>query len=178
MSLSFIKIPISSIHWPTLTEVISSMTSLFIWKRWKTSPFGLKQPACVLNKWITSFNHFKQVILSVKSFSFQSVFVEYWLTLHIGCYFDSLNQIYVMFTLPYIFDLRFMIMNDIIYTRFNHTDDQLKDLIPMLFRRMPGAVVFVGENERLSESFFNMLKQGSYRGKCHYFISIWQWCRT
>lgn len=94
--------------------------------------------------------------------------------MHIGCYYDSVNQVYVMFTLPYIFDLRFLIMNDIIYTRFNHTDDQLKDLIPMLYMRMPGAIVLVGENERLSGSFFNMLKQGSYRGKFLYFTSILQ----
>ncbi len=75
-----------------------------------------------------------------------------------------------MFTLPYIFDLRFILMNDIIHTHFNHSDDHLNCLIPMLYMKMPGVIVLIGENESLSGLFLNMLKQRSHRGKYLYFI--------
>ncbi len=86
--------------------------------------------------------------------------------MHIGFYFDSIHYVYVMFTLPFIFDLRFIVMNDTIHTRFNHPDDRLNNLIPLLYMKMTGVIVLVGENECLSESFMNMLKQGRYRGIC------------
>ena len=88
--------------------------------------------------------------------------------MHIGCYYDSINFVYVMFTLPYILDLRFMIMNDIIHTRFNQTAHYLDCLIPMLFNKTPGVTILVGENESLSGLFLSMLTQGSGRGKCFY----------
>lgn len=98
-----------------------------------------------------------------------NLFLAYWLTMHIGCYYDSINNVYVIFTLPYIFDLRFMIMNDIIHTHFNHSDDHLNCLIPMLYMKMPGVIVLIGENESLSGLFLNMLKEGSHKGKYLYF---------
>jgi hypothetical protein len=78
--------------------------------------------------------------------------------MHIGCYYDSINNVYVIFSLPYIFDLRFMIMNDTIHTYFNHSKS-------MLFITMPSVTILIGENETLKKSFLKMLKQGSYRSK-------------
>jgi hypothetical protein len=90
-------------------------------------------------------------------------FIEYWLTMHIGCYYDSIYNVYVIFTLPFIFDLRFMIMNDTIHTHFNHSYDQLDCLTPLLYMKMTGVLVLIGENETLSKTFLKMLKQGSNR---------------
>lgn len=59
--------------------------------------------------------------------------IEYWLTMRIGCYYDSVNHIYVIFSLPYRFDLRFVLINDTIHTHFNHSNDDLNCLIPMLY---------------------------------------------
>lgn len=92
--------------------------------------------------------------------------------MHIGCYYDSVNCVYVMFTLPYIFDLRFMIMNDIIHTKFNQKDDGLHCLISMLFLKTPGVIILIGENQSLTGLFLDMLKQESSRGKCLYQIQI------
>ena len=82
--------------------------------------------------------------------------------MHIGCYYDSINNVYVIFSLPYIFDLRFMIMNDTIHTYFNHSTNDFKS---MLFLKMPSVTVLIGENEILNKSFLKMLKQGSYGSK-------------
>jgi hypothetical protein len=86
--------------------------------------------------------------------------------MHIGCYYDSINHVYVIFTLPFVFDLQFMIMHDTLHTKFNHTGDLLDCLIPMLFTRSPGVVLLIGKNEVLSTKFVDMLKQGSQRGEC------------
>ena len=94
--------------------------------------------------------------------SFQT---EYWLTMHIGCYYDSINKVYVIFSLPYKLDLRFMIMNDVIHTHFNQSDDHLNCLIPMLYTKMPDVSILIGENEFVSSLFLKMLNQGSRRGK-------------
>lgn len=96
--------------------------------------------------------------------------------MRIGCYYDSISHVYVMFNLPYILDLRFMIVHDIVHTHFNQTDDRLDCLIPMLFTRIPAVLIFVGENESLSGSFLRMLKQGSHRGQCFYLILTLQIC--
>lgn len=92
--------------------------------------------------------------------------------MHIGCYYDSINCVYVMFTLPYILDLRFMIMNDIVHTKFNQKDNVLNCLIPMLFLRTPGVIMLIGDNQSLSGLFLDMLKQGSGNGKYLYQIQI------
>ena len=99
--------------------------------------------------------------------SFQT---EYWLTMHIGCYYDSIHKVYVIFSLPYKFDLRFVLMNDTINTHFNHLNDHLNCLMPMLYLKMPGILVLIGENEILNKSFLKMLKYGPSRRK--YFFSF------
>ena len=96
--------------------------------------------------------------------------IEYWLTMHVGCYYDSVNNVYVIFSLPYRFDIRFVFMNDTIHTHFNHPNDHLNCLIPMLCLKTPGVLMLIGENEILSKSFLKMLKQGSNQSK--YFYSI------
>jgi hypothetical protein len=50
-------------------------------------------------------------------------------------------------------------------TRFNKPGYQVNDLIPMLFAKTLQVAVMIGENEKLSSSFVNLLKQGTYRGK-------------
>jgi hypothetical protein len=92
--------------------------------------------------------------------------LAYWLAMHIGCYYDSINHVYVIFTLPFIIDLPFIIMQDTMHTKFNQIDDRLDCLIPMLFTRTPGMILFIGKNEVLSTTFLDMLKQGSQRGEC------------
>ena len=92
--------------------------------------------------------------------------------MHIGCYYDSINNVYVIFSLPYRFDLPFVLMNDTIHTHFNHSNDDLNCLIPMLFLNMPGVFMLIGENEILSKSFLNMLKQGSNRSRDFYLIFL------
>lgn len=67
-----------------------------------------------------------------------------------------------------------MIMNDTVHTHFNHSNDQLDCLIPMLYMKMPGVIVLIGENETLGRSFLKMLKQGSYGSKYLYLILIFQ----
>lgn len=98
--------------------------------------------------------------------------IEYWLTMHIGCYYDSINNVYVIFSLPYRFDLRFVFMNDTIHTHFNHSNDHFNCLIPMLCLKTPGVFMLIGENEILSKSFLKMLKQGSNRSKCFYVVFL------
>ncbi|CAF0977409.1 unnamed protein product [Adineta steineri] len=90
---------------------------------------------------------------------------KYWLTMHIGCYHDSKHNLYIMFTLPYIHNLGFVISNDIIHTHFNHTDDRLDYLISMLYMKAPRIVILTGVNKSLSRTFLHMLKQGCHRGK-------------
>lgn len=94
--------------------------------------------------------------------------------MQIGCYYDSIYNVYVLFTLPYVFDLPFMIMNDTIHTCFNQYNDRLDCLTPMLYMKIPGVIVLIGENEILSKSFLKMLKQGSHRSKYLYLIFIYQ----
>ncbi|UJR38788.1 hypothetical protein I4U23_031453 [Adineta vaga] len=94
--------------------------------------------------------------------SFQT---EYWLSMEIGCYYDSLHNVYVIFTSPFLFDLPFVIMNDTIHTYFNHSDHQLNCLTSMLYDKIPGVIILIGENETINKSFFRMLQQGSSRKK-------------
>lgn len=92
--------------------------------------------------------------------------------MHIGCYYDTVNNVYVIFTLPFLFDLPFMIMNDTIHTHFNYSNNELNCLTPMLYVKTPGVVVLIGANETISKSFLKMLKQGSHRSKYLYFLII------
>jgi len=126
-------------------------------KRMKDFSFWI-ETVCLCNQQMDNITH-----------SFQT---EYWLTMHIGCYYDSINNVYVIFSLPYRFNVRFMIMNDIIHTHFNHSNDHLNCLITMLYMRMPHVTVLIGENECLSNRFLTMLKEGSYRSKYLIYIQL------
>ena len=77
----------------------------------------------------------------------------------------SIHNVYVIFSLPYKFDLPFVLMNDTIHTHFNHPNDELNCLIPMLCMQIPGVFMLIGENEILSKSFLQMLQQGSNRSR-------------
>ncbi|CAF0889628.1 unnamed protein product [Adineta steineri] len=90
---------------------------------------------------------------------------KYWLTMHIGCYHDRKHNLYIMFTLPYVHNLGFVVSNDIIHTHFNHTDDRLDYLISMLYMKAPRIDILTGVNKSLSGTFLRMLKQGWHRGK-------------
>ena len=91
--------------------------------------------------------------------------IEYWLDMRIACYYDSINYVYVIFTLPYIIDLRFVITHDIMGVQFNQTRDHVDCLMLMLFDRTPGVIVIIGDDEFLSEPFLGMLKHGSEKGE-------------
>ncbi|CAF0876168.1 unnamed protein product [Adineta steineri] len=95
----------------------------------------------------------------------QSFQTKYWLTMHIGCYHDSEHNLYIMFTLPYVHNLGFVVSNDVIHTHFNHTDDRLDYLISMLYMKAPRIDILTGVNKSLSGTFLRMLKQGWHRGK-------------
>ncbi|UJR12257.1 hypothetical protein I4U23_016434 [Adineta vaga] len=86
--------------------------------------------------------------------SFQTT---YWLNMRIGCHYDNLSCVYVIFTLPYIFDLPFIVMNDMINTKFNQMNDRLECLIPMLYHRSPRILLLIDKNELLCEQFLHML---------------------
>ena len=90
--------------------------------------------------------------------------------MRIGCHYDRFSHVYVIFTLPYVFKFRFIVNNDIIHTRFNHTHNRIDCLIPMLFDRTNGLIVFVGEDESLSRSFLQMLEKGSKKSEYRYSI--------
>jgi hypothetical protein len=94
--------------------------------------------------------------------------------MHIGCYYDSICDVYVIFTLLFIFDLRFIIVNDTIHTHFNHSYDQLDCLTSLLYMKMPGVIILIGKNEILSKSFLKMLKRGSNRSKYFCLILIYK----
>jgi len=83
----------------------------------------------------------------------------------IGFHYDKLNCIYIIFSLPYAFPDYIIITTDVMDTRFNKPGYQVNDLIPMLFAKTLQVSVMIGENEKLSSSFVNLLKQGTYRGK-------------
>jgi len=83
----------------------------------------------------------------------------------VGCHYDKLNRIYVIFSLPYAFPDYFLITTDVMDTQFNQTGHQVNDLIPMLFAKTEEASVQIGQNEKLSSSFITLLKQDAYRGK-------------
>jgi hypothetical protein len=93
------------------------------------------------------------------------LFSEYWLSMLIGSYYDKLNRVYVIFSLPCEFSDYFMTTTDIMSTQFNQTGYQLNDLVPMLFAKARRISVQIGRNEKLSSSFVALLKQGNYRGK-------------
>ncbi|CAF4151252.1 unnamed protein product, partial [Adineta steineri] len=95
----------------------------------------------------------------------QSFQTKYWLTMHIGCYHDRKHNLYIMFTLPYVHNLGFVVSNDIIHTHFNHTDDRLDYLISMLYMKAQRIDILTGVNKSLSGTFLRMLKQGCHRGK-------------
>ena len=83
----------------------------------------------------------------------------------IGSYYDKLNCVYVIFSLPCGLSDYFKTTTDIMSTQFNQTGYQLNDLVPMLFAKSRLISVQIGQNEKLSSSFVALLKQGSFRGK-------------
>ncbi|CAF2568461.1 unnamed protein product [Rotaria sp. Silwood2] len=93
------------------------------------------------------------------------LFSEYWLSMLVGLYYDKLNCVYVIFSLPYGFFDYFVTTTDIINTQFNQTGYQLNDLVPMLFAKPHQVSVKIGQNETLRSSFMALLKQGTYRGE-------------
>jgi hypothetical protein len=100
------------------------------------------------------------------------LFSEYWLSMLVGCHYDKLNCVYVIFSLPYVFPDYIIITTDVMDTKFNQTRYQLNDLIPMLFAKTHRVSVQIGENEKLSSSFVTLLKQGTHRGK-QFLINIY-----
>ncbi|CAF1466085.1 unnamed protein product, partial [Rotaria sordida] len=109
------------------------------------------ETACLCNQQMDYF---------IKSFQ-----TNYWLSMLIGLYYDKLNCIYVIFSLPYGFSDYFVTTTGIMYTQFNQTGYQLNDLVPMLFAKPYQVSVKIGQNETLSSSFVALLKQGTYRGE-------------
>jgi hypothetical protein len=95
----------------------------------------------------------------------QNLFLGYWLSMLIGCHYDRLNYVYVIFSLPYAFPEYFAITTDIIDTQFNQAGYQLNSLIPMLLEKTHMVSLHIGHNEMLSSSSFTLLKQPNYRGK-------------
>ncbi len=150
----------------------------------------MRQFAYVINKWTLLLNHFGQVSQLLKFFqswtilykklcdckngllfsfflSRQNLFIlfsEYWRSILVGCHYDKLNCVYVIFSLPYVFTDHFVITSDIMDTHFNQPGYQVNDLIPMLFATTHRVSVQIGQNEKLSSSVFTLLKQGTHRG--------------
>jgi hypothetical protein len=93
------------------------------------------------------------------------LFLEYWLSMLIGCHYDTLNHCYVIFSLPYAFSEYFVVTTDIMDTQFNQAEYQLNSLIQMLIKKTHMVSIHIGQNEKLSSSLVTLLKQGNYRGK-------------
>lgn len=83
----------------------------------------------------------------------------------VGCHYDKLNCLYVMFSLPYAFPDHFVLTTDIMDTQFNQTGYQLNDLIPILFTKTHRISIQTAPNEKLNSSLLTLLKQGTHRGK-------------
>ena len=77
--------------------------------------------------------------------------------MHIGCHYDITSQLYVMFTLPYVFDIPSVITTETLYTQFNHRDDHMNYLLPMLFTRVSSLTMLMWKNECVKQPFLNML---------------------
>ncbi len=77
----------------------------------------------------------------------------------------STKREYSIFSLPYAFPDLIVITTDIMDIQFNQTGYQLIDLVPMLFAKIHEVSVHVGQNEKLTSSFINLLKQRTHRGK-------------
>lgn len=90
----------------------------------------------------------------------------------IGCYYNRLYDLYTMFSLPYSFPEHFVTSTDIMDIQFNQPGYDVNCLIPMLLARAQTVAVHIGENEKLTSSFVNLLKQGSYRGRLFLLVVI------
>ncbi len=93
------------------------------------------------------------------------LFLEFWLSILIGCHYDRLNRCYVIFSLPYVFFEYFVITTDIMNTQFNQAEYQLNSLIPMLLKKTHLMCLHIDQNEKLSSSLITLLTQGNYQGK-------------
>jgi hypothetical protein len=90
----------------------------------------------------------------------------------IGCYYDRVNDLYAIFSLPYAFPEYFVTNTDIMNIQFNQPGYDINCLLPMVLAKTQTVAVYIGENERLTSSFITLLKQGNYRGKLFLSISI------
>lgn len=117
---------------------------------------------------IRSFQTSKSINIE-HPFLFEYRFLDYWLEKPIAFHHDRRNYFYIMLTLPFVFDFRFMIVNDIVNMKFNRIDLHAECLTSTLFNRTPGLILLVGVNEILGESFFAMLTQGRRRSKAFFF---------
>ncbi len=105
----------------------------------------------------------------------QILFLEYWMSMVIGCHYDRLNGFYVIFSLPYAFPEYFVITTDIMNIQFNQAGYHVNSLIPMLLAKTYTVCVHIDQNEKLSSSLVILLKQANYRGKIFlsFFINIY-----
>jgi hypothetical protein len=90
----------------------------------------------------------------------------------IGCYYDRMNEVYAIFSLPYEVPKSFSISIDIMNIQFNQPGYTFNSLISMLLAKTETVMLRIGENEKLSSSFITLLKQGNYRGKLFLSFSI------
>ncbi|CAF1672613.1 unnamed protein product, partial [Adineta ricciae] len=95
----------------------------------------------------------------------ESFRTDYWLTMHIGCHYDVTSHIYVIFTLPYIFDVPSMITTETLHTQFDHRDDRINCLMPMLMTGVSRLAVLMWKNECVKQPFLNMLNSITRRKK-------------
>jgi hypothetical protein len=102
----------------------------------------------------------------------QILFLEYWMSMLIGCYYDRVNHLYAIFSLPYAFPEGFVTNTDIMNIQFNQLGYDVNCLIPMLLPKTRTVTVHIGENERLTSSFVTLLKQENRRGKLLLSFSI------
>jgi hypothetical protein len=49
--------------------------------------------------------------------------------------------------------------------QFNQPGYDINCLIPMVLTKTETVALHIGENEKLTSSFVNLLKEGNYRGK-------------
>ena len=90
-----------------------------------------------------------------------------------GCHYDSTSKFYVIFTLPYVFDVPFVITTETLCTIFNQRNDHLDCLMLMLFVKAPDLVMLMGQNEYVKKPFLlNMLNSITRRSKSSSSVSI------
>jgi hypothetical protein len=90
----------------------------------------------------------------------------------IGCYYDRLDDLYAIFSLPYAFPEHFVTNSDIMDIQFNQPGYDVHCLLPMVLAKTQTVAVYIGENEKLTSSFITLLKQGGYRGMLFLWVSI------